>query len=372
MKIIIPMSGFGERFRRAGYKVPKPLILVDNKPIIAHVIEMFGIDNYFIFICNKEHLVKTNMYQILNKYAPNNRIIEIDPHKKGPVYAVTKAYDLIDDDEKVIVNYCDFCCYWNFSNFVKWVDENKSDGAIPSYKHFKNWVISNNLDGCIPSYRGFHPHSLGSTNYAYLKLKEDQVIEVKEKEPFTNNRMDEFASSGTYYFKKGWMIKKYFNQLIKNNIEINGEFYCSLVYNLMIKNNLKISVYELEFFMQWGTPEDLQEYINWSDAFKELLKDRKKSLLKKGTLLLPMAGKGKRFLDEGFKQKKPLIEIEKKPMFIRSINSMPKSEDKIVITCDEDKIVKKIKKELKISYPNSNYEVYNLKKLSIKGFVFTL
>ena len=34
MQIIIPMSGFGERFRSAGYTVPKPLIVVDGKPAI--------------------------------------------------------------------------------------------------------------------------------------------------------------------------------------------------------------------------------------------------------------------------------------------------------------------------------------------------
>ena len=50
------MSGFGERFREAGYSVPKPLITVRDKPIIQHVIEMFpGIDRV-VFICNREHL----------------------------------------------------------------------------------------------------------------------------------------------------------------------------------------------------------------------------------------------------------------------------------------------------------------------------
>lgn len=32
MQIIIPMAGFGERFRRAGYRVPKPLIEVEGRP----------------------------------------------------------------------------------------------------------------------------------------------------------------------------------------------------------------------------------------------------------------------------------------------------------------------------------------------------
>ena len=64
---------------------------------------MFGIDNDFVFICNAEHLKNTNMESLLNKYAPNNHILEIKPHKKGPVFAVEKAYKLIANDEPVIV-----------------------------------------------------------------------------------------------------------------------------------------------------------------------------------------------------------------------------------------------------------------------------
>jgi len=41
MKIIIPVSSFGERFRRVGFQMPKPLIEVDGKLIIEHVVNMF-------------------------------------------------------------------------------------------------------------------------------------------------------------------------------------------------------------------------------------------------------------------------------------------------------------------------------------------
>lgn len=37
-QIIIPMSGLGERFRRAGYKIAKPLINIEGLPIMQHVI----------------------------------------------------------------------------------------------------------------------------------------------------------------------------------------------------------------------------------------------------------------------------------------------------------------------------------------------
>ncbi len=108
MKIVIPMSGIGKRFIDAGYKDPKPLIEVDGKPIIEHVVNLFPEEKDFIFICNSDHLRTTNMRQVLERIAPEGRIVEIPPHKKGPVFAVSHVFGLLDDDEEVIVNYCDF------------------------------------------------------------------------------------------------------------------------------------------------------------------------------------------------------------------------------------------------------------------------
>ena len=99
MKIIVPMSGIGKRFINAGYKDPKPLIIVDNKTIIEHVCNLFPKENDYIFICNENHLKDTNMKAILKKIKPKSKIVSIKTHKFGPVYAVTKAFDLIKDDE---------------------------------------------------------------------------------------------------------------------------------------------------------------------------------------------------------------------------------------------------------------------------------
>jgi len=52
MKVIIPMSGIGNRFLNAGYTEPKPLIEVDGSPMIYHVIDLFPGETDFIFICN--------------------------------------------------------------------------------------------------------------------------------------------------------------------------------------------------------------------------------------------------------------------------------------------------------------------------------
>ena len=66
MQLIIPMSGKGERFKKAGYSQPKPLIEINNKPIIAHVLDMFPGEKDVMFICNRDHIETTNMEALLN------------------------------------------------------------------------------------------------------------------------------------------------------------------------------------------------------------------------------------------------------------------------------------------------------------------
>ena len=151
MQIIVPMSGFGERFKKVGYNLPKPLIEVEGKPMIAHVIDLFSKKDNFIFIVNEEHLKNKNfnLYNKLKKYCPNGKIYSIPKHKLGPIHAINMIKSKIKKNEETIVNYCDFSCYWNYKDFKNFIEKHKPHGAIPAYKNF-------------------HPHSLNKTNYAYL------------------------------------------------------------------------------------------------------------------------------------------------------------------------------------------------------------
>ena len=320
MQIIIPMSGFGERFRKAGYNVPKPLIEVEGKPVIAHVLDLFPGEKDVVFICNKEHLETRDfrMREVLDRLCPTGKVVSIEPHKFGPVYAVSKAFSEIDPDRPAIVNYCDFTCYWD-------------------YHHFKKYVLMSQCDGCIPAYRGFHPHSLNSTYYAYMQEKDGWLLDIQEKKPFTNNPMLEFASSGTYYFSTGSKLIHYFKEAMKRKLTVEGEYYVSLVYRTMIEDGLSIAVYELQHFMQWGKPEDLQEYEYWSKAFNDLAqpKSQRSDIRHKGTVMIPMAGAGSRFLEEGYKLPKPLVQVSGRPMVVQAMNDLPRA-DKYVFILRED------------------------------------
>ena len=113
MKVVIPMSGMSSRFAAAGYDIPKYLIEVDGKKVIEHIVNLYPEDSDFVFIINEKHKEEINIVGVLDKLVGKKEIITIPCHKKGPVYSVSEFDHLIDDDEEVIVNYCDFSIYWD-------------------------------------------------------------------------------------------------------------------------------------------------------------------------------------------------------------------------------------------------------------------
>ncbi|QQR49842.1 NTP transferase domain-containing protein [bacterium] len=328
------MSGIGKRFIEAGYTDPKPLIKVDGKPIIEHVVNLFPGEHNFIFICNQEHLQTTAMYDILQKIAPTGTIVGIPKHKKGPVYAVSQITDLIDDNEEVIVNYCDFSMAWDYNDFLRNTRLRNADGAIPAYK-------------------GFHPHMLHDPNYAFIKDEAEWLLEIKEKAPFTDNKMNEYASTGTYYFKRGALVKKYFPELMDLDINVNGEYYVSLVYNLLKHDGLNVSVYPIQHMLQWGTPSDLAEYQKWSAYFEQAIKSPKPKKTLHDLMLIPLAGRGQRFALEGYHDPKPLIPVSGKPMIVQAAASLPPSTDHIFVCLNEHLEHYPLEQAIKKDYPNA-------------------
>ena len=91
------MVGESVRFEKAGYKVPKFLLKINNQYIIEHIIDLFPGEKDFLFICNKKHLAnkKLRLTSILKKKCPDGKIIGIKSHKLGPVYSVLKKINKI-------------------------------------------------------------------------------------------------------------------------------------------------------------------------------------------------------------------------------------------------------------------------------------
>jgi len=259
MKIIIPMTGYGSRFVAAGYKELKPFIEVQGKPIIQWIVEgMYPGEKDILFICRKEHLDENiDMENKLLSIAPDAEIFAIDNWiKKGPVYDVLRAAGRIPDEEACIINYCDFYMIWDWAKF-------------------KKEVTNRGCEGCVPCYTGFHPHLLPEKNlYASCLTDADEnLIEIREKFSFEMDKKRAKHSPGVYYFCSGSVLKKYCKVLVDSKEELNGEYYASLPYNFMVKDGLKVWIpTNVKYFCQWGTPEDMEEYLFWTEMVRGFAK----------------------------------------------------------------------------------------------------
>ncbi len=377
MNVIIPMTGYGSRFVAAGYPELKPFITVMGKPVIEWIVKgMYPDDVHFIFVCRGEHLQKDpSMKGKLLALAPGATIVTIEDWiKKGPVYDVLRAYRaLCAADEKkeapgcvdeaqtgkdrltadclsgirieenasakdfhredgCIINYCDFYMTWDFKTFAKEAKARDCDGAVPCYT-------------------GFHPNLLPQNNFyaSCLTDAEDNLVEIREKYSFEEDKTKAKHSPGVYYFKNGAVMEKYCQILTEHEeCAINGEYYASLPYNFMVEDGLKVWVpTDVPYFCQWGTPEDMREFVYWFDLLlcrkdagaTKGIPERKRELTDmsdadepgsiKGSVLIPMAGAGQRFADAGYRVHKPAIptidrfEGTEKPMVICATKDLP-------------------------------------------------
>lgn len=257
MQIIIPMTGYGSRFVAAGYKDLKPLIKVQGKTMLEWIVQgMYSHEDEFVFVCREQHLEERPwLREYLSQLAPHTVIVSIKNwEKKGPVYDVLKAENYINKDQPAIINYCDFYMAWDWEKFKSGVQKNACDGAVPCYT-------------------GFHPNLIPEKNvYASCQTdNEDFLLEIREKYSFEVNKFKAKHSPGVYYFRTGEIMLKYCQKLVDSDENINGEFYASLPYNFMVQDGLKVWIpCNVEWFCQWGTPEDMKEYLFWTDICRRL------------------------------------------------------------------------------------------------------
>lgn len=234
LNIVIPMAGLGSRFSQKGYELPKPLINVNNKPMIQWVVENLQFSNEkvkFIFIIREEHREKYNVDSFLNLIAPGCSIISVDKTTQGAACTVLLTKELINNSDNLIIANSDQFLEWDQSSFLKKARVTNADGAIS---------IFNNT----------HP------KWSYVKEKNGYVIQVAEKQPISN-----MATTGIYFWKHGSDFVNCAEKMIEKNIKVNNEFYVCPVFNEAILENKKIITFKSEKMWGLGTPEDLEYFL---------------------------------------------------------------------------------------------------------------
>ena len=208
LNIFILCGGSGKRMN--DYSFPKPLNMINGKPMIYYTLLNLPLEIKELNFIVAPHLIKYNFNEI---------IINLFPKIK--------------------------CNFYNLPYFTR--------GAIESaYLGIKNCNINGSIvfldndnfysfpNNFFKSYEtpfiGYCINDSEINSFSFIQITNDYVSNIKEKIKISNN-----ACCGVYGFKDLNQFKEIAYKILSNNNFNNlNEFYMSILYDYMIKENIKI------------------------------------------------------------------------------------------------------------------------------------
>jgi hypothetical protein len=70
------------------------------------------------------------------------------------------------------------------------------------------------------------------------------------------------------FFRTGKLFMEGLEDIYKNNIRTNNEFYVDNILQPLIKKDYTIKVFEVDYYLCWGTPNDYKTYLYWDEHFR--------------------------------------------------------------------------------------------------------
>ena len=324
INLAIPIAGKSKRFIERGFNTHKAFLDLDKGFVLKNIIDTFPKDVFRpIIVCTKEQEKEYKSYlDLIKKNYPDLYVKSINSHNFGPTYSLRQLE--VQDESPFVVHYCDFLVDMNYEPMVRGLRE----GLIYA-----------------PYFRGFHPASLGSTTFAYMKLNSNKLlITLKEKSSFTDNRIEEPCSTGIYAFPSFGIFKELADELLNNPDQWGQkEAYTSLCMNLAVEKGYRVFCNEVNKFICLGTPRDYEEYLFWNKQFKNFYRPSENQFIFDNHVLTA-AGKGSRFRKYGYRIPKIFLDFQNQSFLEIASSSVNAKKTSIVSLEIYKKIIKKFTK----------------------------
>jgi glucose-1-phosphate cytidylyltransferase len=176
MKVVILAGGFGTRIADVDESIPKPLIQVNNKPLIWHILDhysSFGFNDFYIALGYKSEKIKEYFLNLNNLYS--NISINLKTQKIITENKISKNWNinLIDTGIGTLTGgrLKRLKKYIGNERFMLSYGDSISDVDIKKLENFHN---KNKKIGTVTA---VHPPA----RFGELKIKNDIVFEFKEK-----------------------------------------------------------------------------------------------------------------------------------------------------------------------------------------------
>jgi hypothetical protein len=234
--IAITMAGFGTRFARAGYSVPKYEIMVMEKPLFDW--SMLSLSAFcdagweFVFAVRaadeSEAFIRERCRALK---IPLRRLMLLSEPTDGQATTAKLLADIAPPELPFAI--------FNIDTFVR--PGAMSPEAIPA-----------SCSGWVPCFPG------EGEGWSFVRLDENgRAMELREKK-----RISPHATVGLYWFQSAELYCDTYNHFFAHGGEELGERYVAPLYNQMIFDNLDVRIQELAYddVGQLGTPEQVESF----------------------------------------------------------------------------------------------------------------
>jgi NDP-sugar pyrophosphorylase family protein len=243
LNIVVPMAGRGSRFADAGYALPKPLIPVLGFPMIQVVIDDLTptTPHRFHFLLLRDHAEQYGIDAKLREWAPGCSLVYVDQVTEGAACTVLLARAAIDNDDPLMIANCDQYVDVDIDTYL--AAQGTAAGLIMTM-----WA--------------------DDRKWSFVRFGDaGRVVEVVEKEVVSNE-----ATVGIYNFARGRDFVRAADEMIRQGLRVNNEFYVAPAYNQLIREGLHPAIHNIgkvgDGMYGIGTPADLDEFLKLPVAYK--------------------------------------------------------------------------------------------------------
>lgn len=234
LNIVVPIAGKSYFFDAQKDGFPKPFIEICGKTMLEMFIENYETidDKRFIFILKDDENRQFFLSDAINTLTKNScEIIITKQQTGGMVCSVMLAINFIENSEPLLVV--------NMDQIFN-LDLNAT------LKTFYNY------DAGVLSFNSIHPR------WAYVKCDaQNFIVESFEKQPKSKN-----AIAGFYFFKTGKIFIQAAKNIIRKDVNYEGQYYIASVLNELILENKKILNIPIpkENYHTFFSPAKIKEY----------------------------------------------------------------------------------------------------------------
>jgi glucose-1-phosphate thymidylyltransferase len=226
MRAVIPVAGVGTRLRPHTYSLPKVLLNVAGKPMLAYILDALQEQNIDKATIITGYMGKLVEEYVKEKYKNISFDFVIQQERLGLGHAIAVGSHTYEKDEPLMIVLGDTIFDVDLSIPIK------SDISSLGVKPVED------------------PRRFG-----VVVLDDDKNIKKLVEKP--SQPVSNLAIVGLYYVKNSQLLTESLNEIIEKDIKTKGEYQLTDALQLMIEKGEKFNTFNVDGWFDCGKPETL-------------------------------------------------------------------------------------------------------------------